>query len=101
MWILVTYWAVFFGIFIWDAFLGLGIDFNGRENPPLALVAFFWPCAIPITMLILFFKYLGGMKEKRLMKERVRRKERIRIEREQELILANIESELFEKRSAR
>lgn len=90
---------------LWDAAVGFGVDFDGHEQPPLALVAAFWPAAIPILLINSYANFLSSLKEKRIKKEREaselawqkKQKEeklRIQLEREQEEYLKDVEREL-------
>jgi hypothetical protein len=60
---------------VWDAFFGLGYEFDGGEQPPLAVVATLWPISVPILFVALFCRFLEGVKGRRVDRER----ERIRI----------------------
>lgn len=63
-----------------DAIVGLPVEFDGYENPPLWLVALFWPIAIPCMLAMRINNLFSSIKEKRLEREEKRRKIRIKIE---------------------
>lgn len=90
---------------LWDALIGLGVDFDGYENPPLLLVAAFWPIAIPCLLFYNFIRlcdYLKDKREERKKAERkkkekeeeVARKLRIAAEKEFEESMAQVEAEM-------
>ncbi len=90
---------------LWDALIGLGVDFDGYENPPLLLVAAFWPIAIPCLLFYNFIQLCQYLKEKREehqreerkkkeKEEEVARKLRVAAEKEFEASMAQVEAEM-------
>jgi len=97
--VFVSYLLMAMAFCAWDAFIGLPVEFDGRENPPLVLVAAFWPVAAPILVLVSFANFLGRVKEKREYREEQQRKVRVAAQKEMDNYLEEVEKEL--KRYAR
>jgi len=87
-----------FAFCAWDAFIGLPVDFDGYNNPPLWLVAIVWPIAVPILSVISFNNFLQSVKEKRIEKAELKRKTRIKLQKEEAALLRQIEKELEDER---
>lgn len=70
-----------FGLPLWDAYIGTGVDEwgQGRPNdgPSLALASFFWFIAVPFLLIIAFCDKVESVKERRLKKNKQAEKLRI------------------------
>ncbi len=88
------YIACIAGFMLWDAFVGLPANFDGHDNPPLWLVALFWPIATPCLMALQFSNFLEASKEKRVEKEKQRKRLRVAAEKEEQRVLRQLEREL-------
>jgi hypothetical protein len=89
------YIAMTLGVCLWDAFIGLGIELDGDENPPLALAACLWPMAIPILLVHNFIRLCAFIKESREDRQKQKRKtqEKLRIQEEKLRVAAEKEFE--------
>jgi hypothetical protein len=90
---------------LWDSLIGLGVEFDGYENPPLLLVAAFWPIAIPCLLFYNFIRLCDFLKEEREDRQKQKRKaeekkrveaEKLRVaaEKEFEASMAQVEAEM-------
>lgn len=65
----ILYVVGFVSIYIWDTFIGLGVDFDDYGQPPLALVAGLWFISAPILLIYNFGRLLDYFKNKRLKRK--------------------------------
>jgi hypothetical protein len=81
---ILTYLAVVAGFCLWDAFIGMPVEWdpNMNNNIPCWLGALLWPFAIPVICVIGFSKFLDKVREKRAQREE--KIERLRIVAERE-----------------
>lgn len=98
---LIIYIGMVIAVCLWDSLVGFGIEFDGRENPPLFLIAMFWFISIPTILIFAFGYFLSYLKQKRIErnKKKLRIKadqERLRIKEEKEYqkIMKEVEEEL-------
>ena len=49
----------FISVYLWDAFVGFGYEFDGGSLPPLFLVASFWPITIVAFSIIYFVSLIS------------------------------------------
>lgn len=92
--IIAAYIVVTIGFIAWDAFIGLPWEFDGHENPPIALVAFFWPISIWFCFFAGIANQFTKVKEKRLDKEKIQERLRIATEKEIENYIEEVEEEI-------
>ena len=83
-----------FGVWFWESFIGLGYDVSHKDNFPLALTAIFWPISVPILLLMSLHNWLGNVKKRRVKREKDKYKLRIKLDREMDEYLSQIEAEL-------
>lgn len=99
------YIAMIAGMYLWEAYIGLGYDWNDYDAVPLAAAAIFWPVAIPILLVINFLAFVENTKQKRIendrqeariRKKREEQQEKLRIAalKEEEAIVEQVEKEL-------
>lgn len=65
---------------LWDACVGLGVDFDGYQNPPLAIVAGLWFISIPILLMYNFVRLCVYLKDIRIERQKKEEKQRIQEE---------------------
>lgn len=106
LFIILGYLAMIAGMYLWEAFIGLGCEWSDESDVPgLNCAAIFWPISLPIILIYNFLKFVDNTKEKRIernrQEERVRKKreeqqEKLRIaaQREEEAIVEQVEKEL-------
>ena len=92
------YISAIIGFCLFDALVGLGYDFDGYKDPPLALVAVFWPIAVPILAVFGFARYTRNLKETRIAKQEHQRQLRVAAEREVETAMKQVEAEIRQQR---
>jgi hypothetical protein len=92
--IFAIYIAGIFGMWLWDSFIGLAIDFDGYEGPPLALACVFWPLAFPIALMVGFGEKLNNVKKRRLEREAHQAKVRVAAQKELDIYMQEVEEEL-------
>lgn len=88
------YFLMMMAFYAWDAFIGFPVEFDGHDQPPLLLVAAFWPIAVPIIILYKFSLSLEQVKRKRVVKEKQLEKVRVAAQVEMDLYLEEVEREL-------
>lgn len=81
-------------MWVWDAVVGFGYDFNGKENPPVGLVCWCWMFSLPTILFFRFEDWLKKVKTKRLTKEEHMKKLRVKTEQEVNAIMQQIDYEL-------
>lgn|SRR5574339_195620 len=105
LWLLGSWFVGGLLFILWDSLIGLGVDFDGYENPPLVLVAAFWPIAIPCLLFYNFIRLCEYLKDAREERQKKARKEqekkrvqeeklRIAAEKEFEASMAQVEEEM-------
>jgi hypothetical protein len=106
LFIVLGYLAMIAGMYLWEAFIGLGIEWSrDDETPGLNCAAIFWPVSLPIILVYNFLKYVEHTTEKRversrqeerIQKKREEQQERLRIvaQKEEEAIVEQVEKEL-------
>jgi hypothetical protein len=66
--------------FLWDSFVGWGVDLDGFYNPPLPLAAGLWFISIPILMMYNFIRLCQHIKDTRVERQKKEKKFRIQEE---------------------
>lgn len=94
------YMLVIFGFSAWDAFIGMPVNWdpNFDNAPPRWLAALFWPIAVPVVSIIAFAEFLENAKEKRIKREKEKNRLRIKLQKEEEQLLKEVEEEIFNER---
>lgn len=93
---IVLYLLAMVAFCFWDSLVGFPANFDGQDNPPAAVIAAFWPIAIPILACMSLSIYLDRLKSNREEKENQLNKIRIAAQKEQAIYLEQVELELKE-----
>jgi hypothetical protein len=81
---------------LWDAYIGFGVEFDGGTWPPMLLALGFWPITLAATIIAGVSRSLQSVKDQRVKKRETQKRLRIAAEKEQEVLLAQIEREMQE-----
>jgi hypothetical protein len=81
---------------LWDAYIGFGVEFDGGTWPPIELALGFWPITLAATIIAGVGRSLRSVKDQRIKKQETRKRLRVAAEKEQEVLLAQIEREMQE-----
>lgn len=60
---------------LWDTFIGLSVEFDGYQQPPLVLAAAFWFITLPLLLVYRFIRFCNRVKDDRLKKQAAVRRE--------------------------
>lgn len=81
-----------------EAYVGFkDIEFDGGTWPPLGIAYPFWFLCLPIATIASMAHSLDGVRDARITKAQERKRIRIAAEKEQEVLLEQIEREMLEE----
>lgn len=93
---LALYAAGMLAFALWDAYIGYGVEFDGQAWPPVPIAYGAWPITLAATIVALLGRSLQGAKDRRIKKSETQKRIRIAAEKEEEALMAQIESEMLE-----